>query len=343
MNTLATCQASSRIQRISGLCPTSAEFIGLLNDAVSMLVNRGDFYGTVKKIRACIYGGCITWPRQVAVPLAINRCSRTTPLHNHWYEFDRLAGTDLLHYWHLGNCGQIHGLQGNNSPVFNPISGADGVTGVYLRFYPTQQSDVGKMITVFGIDSNGEELRSVYNDGTVQDGIAFPLGLPFATMPASDRNVSTMRHVTRIIKDVTDGPVYGYQYRASDDRLLELGRYEASETLPDYQTTTLGGGWCSTCSGQPQMISALVKVKHIDVVNPNDLVVIEDMEAIALAMQSLKLSDSYDMQQKKAAEAEAVRALNLELRKQLPLDQIPIELSPFGTALPSRAGIGRFT
>jgi hypothetical protein len=341
MNTFQQCKNSSRIQRISGLCSTSDEFRGLFNDAVNLLVNRGDFYGTVRKIRACVYGNLIVWPRQVATVLAINRCNSTVPLHNHWFEFNRVDRSDILGYWGAGYCGQINGVQGDTSPVFNPINCADGVAGVYLRFYPTQPSDIGRIITVFGIDSNGEELRSTHADGIVQDGIEVTLALPFATMPASDRNVNTMRHVTRLVKDITDGPVYAYQYRASDDTLLNLGRYEASETLPDYQTTRLGGSWPCVCPGVPQTISALVKVQHIDVVNPNDLVVIENMEAIALAMQAIKNSDAYDMRQKREAEAEAIHALNLELRTRLPLDEIPIKLSAFGTALPSRHMIGR--
>lgn len=342
MNTLKNCQSSSRLQRVAGYCPTSDEFISLVNDSDSMLTDRGDFYGSVKKIRVCIYGGLITWPRYVATPLALNKCGGSIPLHNHWYEFDRLTRGDLLTYWGAGCCGEINGLEGNTSPVFNQINCIDGKTGVYLRFYPTQPSDVGKTITVFGLDSNGEELRSLRDDGTFQDGIVVTLGLPFATMPASDRNVNTVRYVSRLVKDVTDGPVYGYQYRASDDAMLDLGRYEPNETLPEYQTTQLRGGWIG-CNSQPQTISSLVKVRHIDAVDPNDLIVIEDMEALALAMQSIKFSDANDMDQKKKAEGEAIRSLNAELRKQLPLDSIPIRISAFGTALPRRHGIGRFT
>jgi hypothetical protein len=343
MNTLANCKSSSRIRRIAGSCNGSQDYLDLLNDAVRMLVTRGDFYGTVRKVCACIRCGDIVWPRQVGTVLAINSCNRTVPLANHWAEFEDLTRNDLTHYWGLGNCGQINGVQGNTVPVFSPISGSDGVAGVYIRFYPTSQSDIGKTITIFGIDSNGEELRSTRSDGSIQDGIVTLLNLPFVTMNGSDRNVPSMRHITRVIKDVTDGPVYAYQYRAADNVMLDLARWESSETLPDYATTRLSGNYVGACAGCSPMISALVKLKHIDAIVDDDLIAIENLDAIAMMMQAIKLGDTYDPAQKRAMESEAVRELNLELRTRLPLDQIPVSFSAFGTALPGRAGIGRFS
>ena len=349
MLTLGLARNASRIRRIAGLCSDSDEWLGYFNDSVRMLANRGDFYGTVKKIRACMYGNCIVWPRQVSTILAIDQCNSNIRLSNHWAEFDSLNQRDLLGFWGLlgfggvSFCGQYKGIQGDTACVFNPINSADGINGVYLRFYPTQPTDTGKMVTVFGVDSNGEELRSLHLDGTIQDGIETPLAIPFATMPASDRNVNTVRHVTRIVKDETDGPLYCYQYRATDNVMLDLARYEASETNPEYQTTRLTGNWCIAPQPIPRTIMALVKLQHIDAVNDNDTVIIDNLDAIALAMQGLKFSDSYDSQQSVAMQALAVKELNLELRRRLPLDQIPITLSPFGTANPGRHCIGKFT
>lgn len=344
MNTLGLCKASTRINRIAGYCPGSDDWLGLFNDAVRMLVNRGDFYGTVKKLRACIYGGCITWPREVETPLAINNCNGSVPLHNHWYQYEQIERRDLMDYWAAGCCGGVNGLQGDTSPVFNPISCASGSAGVYLRFYPSQPTDVGKIITVFGIDSNGNVLRSQYPDGTFQDGIQVPLTIPFASLTVSGPsiNVGTIRHITRVIKEVTDGPVYAYQYDAFNDVNLDLAVYEASETNPDYQTTRLGGCYAGACCGRPKMISALVKLKFIPARFDNDLVIIDNEDAIAMMMQAIKFDDAYDADQKRKMEAEAVRELNLQLRAKLPLDQIPVTLSPFGTATPRRHAIGRF-
>jgi hypothetical protein len=355
MLTLGEVRNSSRVRRIAGSCSGTSDFTDAVNDATRMLANRGNWWGTVKRICACVY--CpdqIVWPRQVSEVLAIKRCNRTLPLLNHWAEFSDLDSHDLLSYWGgvgwewsfgpssiLG--GAHHsGVQGNLVSIFNPISSADGVNGVYLRFYPTAQNDVGKTITVFGVDSNGEELRSDRPDGTVQDGIVTTLTLPFATMPASSRNVNTVRHVTRVVKDATDGPLYAYQYRATDNVLLDLARYEASETNPQYQTTRLGGNHLGASGSCPAMVTALVKLRHIDAVYDNDPLAIDNLDAIALMIQAIKNSDAFDPQQSAAMEARAIHEMNLELNTHLPLNQIPVAFSAFGTALPRRAGIGRF-
>lgn len=344
MNTLGQCKSSGRIRRISGLCSDSADWLDLFNDAVRMLMNRGDFYGTVQKICSAVYDGCITWPREVLMPLAINMCNHNIQLANHWYHFDYLTRNDLMSYWHSGCAGGVRGVDGEMSPVFNPISCADGSSGVYLHFYPSDPSDIGKVITVFGIDSNGNELRSTYPDGTMQDGVQVALNVPYvalATVPTAPRNVPTIRHVTRVIKEVTNGPVYVYQYDAVANLLRDLAVYQASETLPSYRTTRLPN-FCG-CQSGPQKISALVKIQFIAAVNDNDLIGVDNIDAIAMMMQALKLGDAYDPEQKRKMEAEAVRELNLELRTRLPLDQIPVEIAPFGTAVPSRHAISRFT
>lgn len=328
------------------MCPTSQDFIDIVNDADRMLVTRGSWAGSVVKICTCTYGNQITWPRQVETVLAINACNRVVMLHNHWYNFEQVQRDDLLGYWNAGCCGNLRGAQGNRACLFNPIGPNYISTGVYLRFYPASQTDIGKTIVVYGMDSNGIELRSTFPDGTIQDGIPVTLALPFATLDVSglqSRNVPTIRHVTRIVKDETDGPVYAYQYDASQDLLLDLGYYEATETNPDYETTSIGGICTANSQNKPSMISALVSVRHIDAVNPNDLLVINNIDALALAIQALLLGDAYSPDDKRKMETEAVRELNLELRKRLPLDQIPVEVSPFGTALPRRHMIGRMT
>ena len=342
MLTLAQIKASSRLRRIAGSCSDSSEFSDLVNDAVRMLVNRGNWYGTVKKIKTCVYSGCITWPREVATVLAINRC-HNVQLSNHWFEFDPLNRTDLLAYWNGGCRSQLNGVQGNTSPVFNPINCADGLAGMYLHFFPSNPNDVGKTVTVYGIDSNGNELISNRDDGTVQPGIVVSLTLTYAalTITAPSRNVPTIRHITQIVKEVTKGPVYAYQTANGVDSYKDLAVWQADETNPSYQTTRLSGCFNSTCG--PQTITGLVKLKFIPAVNDNDIVIIDNLDAIAMMAQTIKFGDAYDAKQKQEMEAEAVREMNLQLRNELPLDQIPVSIAAFGTALPSLHGIGKFS
>lgn len=350
MITLAEAKASSRLRRVMGSCSGTDDYIDLLNDSVRMLVNRGDWYGTVAKVCGCVYNGCVVWPREVDTVLAINQCNNSVPVHNHWFRFDRVERADILDFWACGMCGRVNGVQGNTSPVFNPINCKTGTGGAYLRFYPSQPSDAGKTITVFGVDSNGQTLRSQYPDGTFQDGIVVSLSIPYGqlTTDNSTSNVPTIRHITRILKDITNGPVHAYQYDPINDGpgeiLRDLASWGPTETDPQYQTTDLRGySWAACVSGCPVQISALVKLKFIPAVYDNDVIIIDNLDAIAMMAQSIKLGDAYDANQKRQMEFEAVRELNLSLRRKYPLDQLPVELTPFGTALPGRSAVGRMT
>ena len=76
------------------------------------------------------------------------------------------------------------------------------------------------------------------------------------------------------------------------------------------------------------------------VVHDDDEVQIENLEAQALSIQSIKLSDAFDSDGAEKMMARAVHKLNLELRTKLPIDQIPVNFSPQGTAHLSRRKIG---
>jgi hypothetical protein len=89
-------------------------------------------------------------------------------------------------------------------------------------------------------------------------------------------------------------------------------------------------------------IKALVKLQFIKVQVDNDLVIIDNEDAIALAIQAIKAGESGKVGKSAAFEASAIHDLNLQLRDKFPLDQTPISYNPFGTAIPAgRAMIGR--
>ena len=81
------------------------------------------------------------------------------------------------------------------SPVFNPIGCNQNV---YLQFFLSSPTDLGKGITVYGIDSNGQVVMSQRQDGTIQEGVRLILAKPFVQTPVK------FRPVTRINKDETN-------------------------------------------------------------------------------------------------------------------------------------------
>lgn len=335
MLTLGAARNARRLKQISGVCTTSDDFRDILNDVVQVLMERGSWWNTLRVLRGCIYNGCITWPRQVGTVLAMNRCGQSIPPKNQWYDFDAVL-PEHVHHWN--RCGvlpcsaDIALADRGTSPVFNQIP---CLLPKFLRFYITEASDVGKTITIFG-KSGGIEVVTTRSDGTVQPGLVVSLAIPFVTTSIAFDSVD------RVIKDATDGPVYGYQFDGIN--IFPLAVYAPTETLPDYRTSKIESIGCvNNCASWPSQISAFVKLQFIPVVHDDDEVQIDCIEALALGIQSIKLSDAFDSAGAEGMMSRAVHVLNLQLRNKLPIDQIPVNFAAQGTAHLSRRKIGLIT
>ena len=184
------------------------------------------------------------------------------------------------------------------------------------------------------MDSNGQTIRSERTDGTFQDGIVLTLAIPYV------QSDFLIRRIDRVIKEETDGPVRGYQFDGGT--LYDLASYDASETNPDYRKSRITGGCGSSRPGCcPSQITALVKLAFVPAKYDDDLILIENLDALALAVQSIKMSDAFDSDEAEKLMLRAVHECNLDLRNRLPLDQTQISFKPFGTADLRRNRIGR--
>lgn len=326
----------SRVKRVAGVCPSSPEFTDLVNEGTSMLLNRGSWWGTIKRMSFCTYNSCLVFPRQVGTLLALSTCGGSIPPKNQWFSFNAVLPDDVNWYIRNGNWGAYNfglgnqcafvGMDGGTSPVFNQIPCPQAR---YLRFYITRRSDIGKTITVFGQDGNGLVIRSSRSDGTFQDGVLLTLDAPYVETPI------LIRRVDRIYKDLTDGPIYGYQWDGANN--YNLAWYEPSETSPDYRTTkVLGGCQCAQrnipCNCAPIQMQALVKIQFVPALYDDDLVQIDNLDALASMVKAIKLGDSYNAVEREAAIAQAVKEMNLELRNRLPIDQTVARVHYQGTS-----------
>jgi len=84
-----------------------------------------------------------------------------------------------------------------------------------------------------------------------------------------------------------------------------------------------------------------VKLEFIPVQFDNDLIQIDNLDALAMMVQSLNQNDNYDSQQAEVMQARAVKEMNLELRNKLPIDTVPVRFQPYGNAFLNRQMIGR--
>jgi hypothetical protein len=324
---------NSRVPSISGYCGDSAQFLDIANKAIRMLMNRGQFQGTVVTLRMCVESGCVVWPREIETILAINVCGAPILNKNPWFQFLVNNGGNVSPDRY---CGAAVMQQDNPSPVYRPIF-CDHPS--YVRVFVERDADVGKVVTFYGPDEYGNEARTERTDGSYLPGISMALAKPYVQTPIR------FRAITRGQKELTAGMVNVYYTESGEgDDLIQAARYAPRETNPSYRTSSIntlnaylkraGGGQCS------RGVEALALIGFYELWQDDEILPIQNIDAIEKMVQSIKFADAYEVDPARSWEADAVRELNLQLNNTQPKQQISVKFTGFGSATPVRRRIG---
>lgn len=323
--TLGQCQNDKGLQKAANVCPTSEEFIDFVNSAGQRAKRRGDFIGTILPIFVCVRRGCVVWPRFVDSVRKINVCNQPVPVRNMWFEF--LEKQTHGCWWNSWTGVGPRMIGQTKTSTHNDIFG-DNRT---IRAFITVPEDVGKTVRIFGIDTNGQPLRTNNGNGTYSDGIVITLANPFGSTSTFVRSISY------VLKDVTQGNVLLYAYDTVNDVMEDLAVYDPSDTVPSFAKYQLAIGNCHVGNtgqvgdcGDARGVTALVKLAFIPARVPNDLVYIQNIDALKLLIMSIRYEDAGQRDKARQYEADAIRELNLEIADILPEDQTPVEFGELG-------------
>ena len=322
----------SSIVDVAGVCADSYRFSTLINEATRKLMRRGDWVGTVAPIHICVRRGCLVMPRYVGSVRKINRCDQPLTTGNLWYNF--LNNRD----WRSGRWGDYRGgcdgpgslVSQGQSPCYSDIYG----DGRYVRAYPRTKEDIGKTVTIFGVDNNNQPLRTDNGDGTWSDGVIITIGSSGMNPNYGSTSVY-VRRIDRVVKDVTQGQVLLYAYDATNNVLEDLAIFDPGETSPSYARYQVNInhpliGTASGCCGGLHTVVALVKLQFIPAKYDTDLVLIDNLDALKYAVQSIRAQEAGDLRLAKGYEAAAVQELNRELEDAYPDDTFSATNSVFG-------------
>jgi hypothetical protein len=314
----------SSIANVTAANPDDPQFAIYIIEAVRRLQMRGDWAGTVVPIHTCISRGCVVSPRIVDKVRKIADCRGTIPQHGMFYDFLDWR----QHHWHSDDYwvglgwrqGRRNIVQKGWSPVFQDIMGP----GRYLRLYNDVAEDVGKNLTVFGIDNNGQPLRTRNTDGqTWSDGMTLTAGLPYA-----QSNVMPLR-IDRIIKDLTQGALRLFAFNTAADVLEPVAEYEPSDTNPKF----LKQEFHDLCQhGGTRGVVALVKLKQLPLISDNDVVIIPSIPGLKLMVQAIVAGEANERAQEGELTLASVETMNRELEDWLPVSEIPVDLGELGHA-----------
>lgn len=335
---------SSRIKEIAQACNSTAEFLSLLNEATEALMTRGDWAGVVVPIHVCVRGGCITWPRYVGKVRRINRCGANIKIGNLWYDYiDRDTYSNWGNAWGWGDTGWLgDGSVGMRGGVNTAVMVNQGRYPVYsdvtptsdrlVRAYCLTQNDVGKTVTIFGLDNSGQPLMTQDpSTGNWSNGVVITLAIPFGSTSVF------VRQIDRVIKDQTQKNVPLFAYDPVNNVLEDLAVYEPSETNPSYERDRFsgagnGGGCSSNSSCCQTSVAALVKLRFIPARVDTDLIPISNIRALKFAIQAIKLEEANQDDKAMMKMNLAVHELNLDLEDQYPRDQTPVDTGFMGGA-----------
>jgi len=336
---------NSRLLQISQSCADSNEFLSLVNDATEMLMRRGSFWGTVQRVQVCTRSGCIVWPRYVGTPLAISVCNNPIPTWNNWWSFLPMSNPNwcdgAFAFSPNGSCtGSIVALNDGVTPVFNKIPCG---TARAIQVFPSVQQDVGATVTIFGIDANGQTVRTQTASGIIQEGETVTLAVPFV------QTVNQFQRIDRITKTVTQGVVRYFQLDSTTGLIDDLVVHEPTETTPMYRHSKISRviGFnpptppnCQNACGGLRSIQALVKLEFVPVMADTDIVLIDNLQALKDMIMSIKEDEAGNTKHAEELEIKAVHELNLELRNKFPNSQTPGQVNCYGTARLEKQGIG---
>lgn len=225
---------------------------------------------------------------------AMDVCDRPMTLRSQWHEFLE-NGPGLAR---LRACGTLNSFdRGAGFAMFNDLT----VPSI-IRLYPQFANDVGKTVTIRGLDSNYQPVLT--SSGNIE-GEVLTLALPFVD------SVTTWAKQTfhDVIKQKTKGYVRAYAYDASlpvppaspgpnDTPLEPLAVWEPGETLPDYRRSFIpaldkAGGCCNglvqttDTACKRTRVTVIAKIKFIPIENDLDFLPIGNPSALGLAMLSV--------------------------------------------------------
>lgn len=142
----------------NGMCATDPQLLARTNEAQERLLNKGLYAGTYGRYSVCVYGGCITLPREFESILGYNYDGVPSQVYNQWYEF--LAngpGIAPVGDWkRLVDRGFV--------PMFRSLEAQK-----YLKVYTDQDEDSTATILFRGSDTYNDRIRT-QEDGQYIDG-----------------------------------------------------------------------------------------------------------------------------------------------------------------------------
>jgi hypothetical protein len=170
---------------------------------------------------------------------------------------------------------------------------------------------------------------------TLTDG-AWVNGVTVTAANPIGQTTALVTKIDSVVREATEGMAYLYEYDPSTTKLRMLASYEPNETNPSYRHMRMPAINCAPYytdanDAKYWQFEALVKLQYIPVANDNDFLLIDSLDALALAIQAIKAEEANDDDLAEKKWFKAIQDLNFELRDKSPSDQFVVRSRVLGS------------
>lgn len=284
MDRLRFLEVKGPVARVMNTDPADPAVLDYANESHRRLVRKGKWVGTLQHYRICTNSdGCFAWPRQIDTIEGYWLCDIPGTVRNGFYETS-INGPGYLDSGRM----QTHTLVDRTpSCVFNQPNNTTSTVFV--------QSDApeaaGLRILLRGYDDNMNWIRTQDPaSGNWIDGQYIVISNQGAY------SAVVMTRIVQAIKPVTVSAVRLWQWDTILSRLVNLlAYYEPDETLPIYRCSLVPGlGQVNGCNCHdsstacnPNKVTVLAKLRHIDATVDNDFYLLQNLSAIKLGVMAI--------------------------------------------------------
>jgi hypothetical protein len=136
----------------NGMCSDNPQLLARVNEAQERLLNKGLYAGTYGRYSVCVYGGCITLPREFESVLGYNFAGTPAQVYNQWYEF-QANGPGMTQ---AGDWRQL--IDRGYVPCFRSVESQK-----YIRVYTDMNEDAATTILFRGSDTYNNRIQTLEN------------------------------------------------------------------------------------------------------------------------------------------------------------------------------------
>jgi hypothetical protein len=277
----------------NGMCGTDPQLLARTNEAQERLLNKGLYAGTYGRYSICVYGGCITLPREFESILGYNFDGAPSQVYNQWYEF-MANGPGIAP---IGDWRRL--IDRGYVSTFRDLPEQS-----YIRVYTDLVEDSSATILFRGSDSLNNRVQTLEADEYI-DGERLSLqSSPVTTTKA-------FKEIEFINKTVTKGWVRVYAVNVDTGSENCIAILAPNETLPQYRRYAVPG----LEREKGATVTILAKRKFIPVVSDDDDLIVTNLGALKMMAIAIEKEENNNLDEAMKYEEKAVELLREELKE----------------------------